>query len=45
LKNSIVLEARGDVLQSNAGDNLKDAFTYAFKNYFPANGKMPQIRE
>gem|GEM_PF-3495001 len=41
LKNSIAIEARGILLQADAGENLKDAFTYASKNYFPANGKMP----
>ncbi|APQ17567.1 glycoside hydrolase family 31 protein [Maribacter hydrothermalis] len=40
-KNSISIQAKGELLQKNAGRTLKEAFSYASKKYFAANGKMP----
>ena len=38
---AIIIEARGKIEQNQAGSTLKEAFIFASKNHFPANGKMP----
>jgi alpha-glucosidase len=40
-ENMITINAREEVCQNKAGSTLKEAFAYASKNYFPANGKIP----
>ena len=40
-KDAILIEARGKIEQNKAGSTLKEAYIYASKNYFPANGQMP----
>ncbi|MEC5164482.1 alpha-glucosidase (family GH31 glycosyl hydrolase) [Flavobacterium sp. PL11] len=42
LKNTIVIDkAKGEILQNKAGKSLKEAFNFASRNYFAADGKMP----
>lgn len=41
-KNTIAItDARGEILQAKSGNTLKEAYEFASKNYFPADGKMP----
>ena len=39
--NQILLSGNGVFLSSKLTKNLPEAYAYASKNYFPANGKMP----
>lgn len=42
LENAIAItDAKGEILQSTSGKTLKEAYRFASKNYFPADGKMP----
>ncbi|MFK8056296.1 MAG: glycoside hydrolase family 31 protein [Saprospiraceae bacterium] len=40
-KDEIVIEPRGKMMVTAGNINLKGAFQYASKTYFPADGKMP----
>lgn len=37
----IVVSKKGKIISGKNGDNLRDAFSYVSKNYFPSNGKIP----
>ena len=39
--NEILIEGRGEIEISTDKQNLRDAFLFASKNYFPPDGKMP----
>ena len=39
---SIIVQSKtANIIYANAGDNLKQAYQFASKNYFPPSGKMP----
>src|SRR5690606_5791693 len=36
-----VTTRQGKIISGRSGDNLRTAYTYAAKNFFPSNGKIP----
>lgn len=38
----ISIQPRGEVKNVKAGNTLREAYAYASKNYFPANGELPE---
>lgn len=38
-----ILESTGEIIRTEAGQTLKSAYQFASKNYFPPQGKLPEL--